>query len=136
VVYTHWNPDCFGKLWANASQDGLASQTGQRHVLLCTAIAVKQAERRQEMTSCSEHEARQNLVKATFPDIEFTKEEADTLGFFLLEINIRETKLKQLGQDLRICGETLRYAARNCARNPKEREAIKRISEFAKVSIT
>lgn len=49
--------------------------------------------------------------------------------------DIQASKLKQLGTDLRLVGEALRYAARNnCCRNPKEREALKRIMEFAKVS--
>lgn len=84
--------------------------------------------------SCSEVKAKQELIETYFPNVEFTPEEIEALGTILLEINVRETQIKQLGRDLRDCADTLRYAARNCCRNPKQRAAMKRLCEFAKIA--
>ena len=78
--------------------------------------------------------AKAQLLKAYFPNVEFTADEREALGTILLEINVRETRLKQLGSDLRDVGEVLRYCARNMNMNSRKREALKRIMEYAKVA--
>ncbi len=89
------------------------------------------------VVSFHETEIKRKLVETFCPDVSFTEDEANLLGGMLLEISIRETKLKKLGQDLRICGEVMNYAA-NCgaARNMKVRDALKRVMAFSQESRT